>query len=172
MLPPMRGRWIFESTTDGQRDAPLARYRNGYLAGGVWVGSPVSGPVRIPLAISEEGIVAPLTLTHVIVTARIEGTGRDARAIDGVISGILQTEPWVAEMRDVAFQFDQSLCTFGTFESIAMQLRAASDIMADGSNGPGLACNGISVGLGFTASAAQLGSVVDPESPPPEPCAP
>jgi len=51
-------------------------------------------------------------------------------------------------------------------------LRAASDIMADGTNGDATqTCTGISFGMGFDALPVQLGAVApDPPSTIPTPC--
>jgi hypothetical protein len=85
---------------------------------------------------------------------------------------VLDTEELVAAMKAVAGSFDISLCSGPTFDSIAQQIRAASDIMSDGTNGdPNLVCNGISIGLGFDAKPALLGAVAAPVTPPPDPCA-
>lgn len=72
----------------------------------------------------------------------------------------------------MAGSLNPSLCPpSATFESIAQQIRQASDILADGTQDPGVTCNGISIGLGFEAEAATLGVVFDAPVPP-DPCNP
>jgi hypothetical protein len=90
-----------------------------------------------------------------------------------VIAGAIETEQFVNELQKVAGSFDLSLCSGSTFDSIAAQIRQASDIMSDGTNGdPAKTCNAISIGIGFDASAVALGVVAAPTPPPIDPCTP
>lgn len=58
-----------------------------------------------------------------------------------------------------------------TLDSLLAQIRAANDIMLDGSNGdPNKACDGISVGFGFEAVAVQPAGIAAPVPPGPDPC--
>ena len=70
-----------------------------------------------------------------------------------------------------AGSLDVSLCDGTTFDSIANQIRVASDILADGSNASGTTCDGISIGLGFDMVEVQLGAVAPAVAPTPDPCA-
>jgi hypothetical protein len=61
------------------------------------------------------------------------------------------------------------LCDKSPFDAVAGGIRAASDIMKDGTNGdPSQECNGISIGLGFESVAANIGLAL-PATPPPAP---
>jgi hypothetical protein len=51
-----------------------------------------------------------------------------------------------------------------------VQIAQASDILQDGTQDPTLPCDGISIGLGFDAVLDQLGPMVAPKPPPPNPC--
>ncbi len=66
--------------------------------------------------------------------------------------------------------FDPALCSGSTFDSLTDQMRQASDIMADGSQDPNATCNAISIGIGLDMSAAKLGSIAPPVTPPVDPC--
>ena len=83
--------------------------------------------------------------------------------------GLLPTQPFVAYLQKVAGSISTSLCSGSAFQSIAQQIEQAQDIMSDGSNQPGAACDAISIGMGFDATAVQLGSVTT-LAPTPNPC--
>src|SRR5262249_39954589 len=109
-----------------------------------------------------------LTIGNAVMAMTLAGDHKSAT--NGTIAGIIDTESFIEELRKVAGAFDQGLCTGSTFDSLADQLRQASDIMKDGSQNPAVECDGISIGLGFDMAEVQLGPVA-PESPPqPDPC--
>jgi hypothetical protein len=81
-------------------------------------------------------------------------------ATSGVVSGILTPDDAVAWAQNMVGWASTSLCSGSAFQSIAEQILQASDIMLDGTNEPGEACNGISFGIGFDATAVTLGKVV------------
>ncbi len=72
---------------------------------------------------------------------------------------MLDTEKFIDQLKQVAGSFDPSLCSGPTFDSIAQQIRSASDIMVDGTQDPAQTCNAISIGVGFEAKAARIGAV-------------
>ncbi|MCA9643092.1 MAG: hypothetical protein KC492_20480, partial [Myxococcales bacterium] len=118
--------------------------------------------------ISIQGFTLNLVITNAVITANISD---QSNVTGGIIAGVLDTDGLIDELRKVAGAVDPSLCSGSTFDSIATQIRAASDIMKDGTNGPGATCNGISIGLGFDAKPVQLGPVADPSMPGEDPCA-
>ena len=72
----------------------------------------------------------------------------------------------------VAGSISPMLCGGATLDTILSVIRQASDIRADGTNGPGAACDAISIGIGFTAK--QIGpakTLAKPTPPAPDPCA-
>ncbi|APR75612.1 Hypothetical protein A7982_00958 [Minicystis rosea] len=91
----------------------------------------------------------------------------------GIISGVLDTEEFVAAINQLMFAFDPKNCSGNTpiVQEIDTKLRQASDIMADGTQNPAATCTGISIGLGFKAAAVQFGPIGDPLVPPADPCA-
>jgi hypothetical protein len=84
----------------------------------------------------------------------------NASATQGVVSGIVPTQFFIAYLQSIAGSISTSLCNGSAFSSIAQQIEQASDIMQDGTNQPGVPCDAISVGLGFDATAVQLGGAV------------
>lgn len=160
----------YESVVGGNIAQPLVTFPQSYVVNGVWVGAPAaSGALDLVLDGQDFGL--GFRIHHPRVTALVIGTGPNAKATYGVISGVIDTEEYVAMLKQVAGSFDQTLCEGATFESIAQQIRAASDIMNDGSNGdPSKICNGISIGLGFEAMAVKLGPVAGKAPPPVQYC--
>jgi hypothetical protein len=161
-----------ESVNGGNIASPKNAFPASYLVGGVWVASaaPVAGPVV--LRMSTQGLPLVLGIRNVRASMNVSGTGGTATGSTGIISGIIDTEEFIAELKKVAGAMDPTLCEGATFDSIAQQVRAASDLMKDGSNGdPSKVCDAISIGLGFDARAVQLGNVASPVAQPPDPCA-
>lgn len=162
----------YECVNGGSISSPKLAFPSSYLVNGVWVSSATPAPGTVTLRFVAGGFPLVLPITHIRASVAVSGTGATASGTNGVISGILATESLIAELKKAAGQLDATLCDGATFDSIAQQIRAASDIMADGSNGdPSKTCNGISIGLGFEARAVQLGAVAPPEQPKPDPCA-
>lgn len=158
-----------ELLNGGNIDSPKVSFPDSYVAGGTWV-SGSKGDLN--LTVSIQGFNLALKITNAVITANLSGAGASAKATKGIIAGVIPTEQLISELKKVAGGFDPTLCEGQTFESIAQQIRAASDIMADGSNGdPAKLCDGISVGLGFEGLAVQLGGVAPAATAPEDPCA-
>jgi hypothetical protein len=81
----------------------------------------------------------------------------------GVAGGVMPTAGVIAVMQAAAACISSSLCGASAFQSIATQFQQASDILSDGSNAPGSACDAISFGLKFTGSTT-VASVPVPAS--------
>jgi len=156
-------------TNTSDINSSKVKFPTSYVAGGTWVSGSQGD---LDLSVSIQGFSLALKITKAVLTMDITGMGSSAKATKGVIAGVIPTENLINELKKVAGGFDASLCEGATFDSIAQQIRAASDIMSDGTNGdPSKTCNGISVGLGFEAEAMQLGGVAPPADAPPDPCA-
>jgi hypothetical protein len=136
-----------------------------YLNNNTWVSGT---PGTINLAVSVQGTDFNLSITQATITMKLDAAHE--KATDGVIAGIIQVETLISELQKVAGSFSSSLCEGTTFDSIANQLRQASDILSDGSQDPSKTCDGISIGLGFESLPIQLGEVSDPSPPGPDPC--
>ncbi len=160
----------YESVVAGNINAPLVTFPKSYVSSGVWVSG---GGGKFVLALDSSVWPLVLPLSRAVITMRIKGAGKTASAVQGTIAGVMNTEAYVAAWKKIAGSIDTSLCDGPTFDSVAQQLRAASDIMSDGSNGdPSKTCDAISVGIGFDGIAAQISTVAPPVQPTPDPCAP
>ena len=85
---------------------------------------------------------------------------------------MLDTEELIAAFGQSAGALDATLCDSTALASVVQQLRAASDIMKDGTNGdPSKTCDGISVGIGFSAQSVKLTGRAAPAPAAPDPCA-
>ncbi|MEZ4369519.1 MAG: hypothetical protein R3B07_01785 [Polyangiaceae bacterium] len=134
---------------------PWWMYENGYpdgtprceLAGGTFQGRlelSGSGFWELHLPIAGADLVIKVRKTQLL--ADIDATTSQLSNV--MLAGVIRTEELVEAFRQVAGALDLSLCDGSTFDSIAGQLRAASDIRDDGQNGdPTLPCNGISIGM-------------------------
>jgi len=137
----------------------------GTLAANVWT---TGAPQTLNLTVDIQGYALGLTLHHAVVTATLDANHQGATG--GEISGVLGTEELVSAVKQLAGSLDPTLCSGTTLAGIESQIRQASDIMVDGTQNPAMMCNGISMGLGFTAKSIQL-SAIGPASPPPAmPC--
>ncbi len=145
------------------------KFPDSFLAGGTWV-SGSKGDLSLSLSVS--GYSLTLKIIGAVITMDVTGMGTAAKATNGTIAGVINTEELINELAKVAGSFDTSLCSGSTFDSIAQQIRQGSDIMSDGTNGdPTKTCDGISIGLGFDAAGVTLGTVADPAPPKADPCA-
>ncbi len=159
----------FEFLDGGDITKPRVTFPTAYLVSGTWVSGSKGD---LPLTVALQGFELKLLIRNAIIAMDLTGTEATASATNGVIAGVLKTDELIQSLREVAGTLDVSLCEGSTFESIAQQIRAASDIMQDGSNGdPADTCDGISVGLGFSADAVVLGDVAAPVPPGVDPCA-
>ena len=146
-------------------------FPNAYVVNGTWVNGPFgSASNDIVIAISLSGVSLSLTVHKAILT--FDHTSA-AVADNGTIAGVINTEELITGLKAVAGRISTQLCSGSAFDGIAQQIRQASDILSDGTNSAGKPCDGISIGLGFTAAQiAPQTQAVDPGSATsPDPCA-
>lgn len=161
----------FESLTD-PNDVLSAKvqFPSSYLTGNTWV----SGISSTAVQTTGFGAFLPniwgVTLHRAIFVFELDEDHH--RVTRGTLAGILDTEEYITAMKSIAGTFDAGLCEGSTFEGLASQIRAASDILIDGTQDPNQVCNGISFGVGFTLVEAGLAGVAPPVLPPEDPCAP
>jgi hypothetical protein len=141
-------------------------FPSSYVNNGTWV-SGTKGDIG--LAVNVQGFELVLNIVNAVVTMDLDSSLSGAS--NGVIAGVIEVEPLIEELRKIAGSFDESLCGGTTFDSIADQIRQASDIMKNGSQDASGTCDAISIGLGFDAVASNLGMVGDPAEPGEDPCA-
>lgn len=113
-------------------------------------------------------------LTVALRSARIIMTiaPDDSAVTEGTISGVVDTEELVTAFRESAKRLSPDLCAGTTIDGISDAIRQASDIMRDGTQDPAQTCNGISVGVGFTAKRVVVGPVAPAPPAEPDPCQP
>jgi hypothetical protein len=121
------------------------QFPNAYVVNGTWVsGTPAD--VSFPLLFS--GTTFFLTVHQAVIT--FDHT-KSTHAANGIISGVLHT----AELLNVITTFagEAGICSPSTLAPILAEIKQAQDILSDGSNPPGVPCDAISIGIGFTADA-------------------
>ncbi|NUP09483.1 MAG: hypothetical protein HOW73_25805 [Polyangiaceae bacterium] len=114
-------------------------------------------PVDVDVVLSVGGYNLALTVHQAVVTMVLDDD--HLGATQGMISGVLDTEEFIATIHDLLGAVDPSLCEGAASQGIENQIRQASDILADGTQAPNVTCSGISVGIGFTAESVSLGGV-------------
>ena len=144
------------------------QFTSSYIAGGTWVSGSKS---TVSLSLSLQGFALSLNIREAVISADMaSGSPAPTAASNGVIAGILETDELIASLAKVAGSISTSLCSGPTFDSVAQQIKAASDIMKDGTQDAAQNCNGISVGLGFDMKAVKVGPVLDQAPPGTDPC--
>jgi hypothetical protein len=156
--------WWLDPTSFSTIGEPLWVDDNAYVADHVLVASLPSGIKlvwgvtfgRFELSLSEALLYARLDLNWAGLTA-------------GQLSA---TWPAVVAVDEMSRYLDGlGLCPDDPrHEMFVGQITKKVDSRVDFAAEPDLACNAISVGVGFTAQVAKLGKVAAPHPPPPEPC--
>jgi len=132
-------------------------FHDAYVSGGTWVNGSGSSDVRLSLTLA--GSTLSITVHHAIITFNHTAPGH---AANGVVAGVIGTQELVASVGQVAGSLNSSLCDPVTAASLAKTLEGASDILSDGTQDPAKTCDGISIGLGFTAEQIAPPSKVAP----------
>jgi len=145
-----------------------------YVNNGVYV-SGMPGDIDLLTMVHAQGqellLFLPSKIHRTVITAELApGSPTPTEATHGILSGVVDTEEYIDEVHAMAGLISTSLCSGPTWDSVASQMRAASDIMNDGTQDPNQICNGISIGLGFDALPVQVGPVQDKQPVPPDPC--
>lgn len=138
-----------------------------YVVGNTWV-APIKGDIAVRLDFGQFALKLPIH--NPIITMELDAAHQSAK--NGVIAGVIPTDPFLAMIKQVAGTFDPVLCGGPTIDSVLSQMAQASDILLDGTQDPSKTCDGISIGLGFEAHAVKFGPVAPPAPPPPNPCLP
>jgi len=140
----------------------LVKLPSAYQAGGTFVGGT---DVDVTFTFDLGGQLLPIAIRSAILTFSPGGPGA---VTDGTLAGVISTQDFIAQLRQVAGDISTSLCWGSAFDSIATQVQQTSDIVYDGgaiSNAPGRACNAISIGIGFSAIEIAAPSVIAPGAP-------
>jgi len=144
-------------------------FSDSYIVNGTFVSGDLStGGVQVSISLVFQGVPLTLSVNHAVITFD-HTTANDAA--NGTIAGVIDTAELITGLKAVAGRISQSLCG-SAFDGIAQQITQASDIMKDGTNAPGQACTGISVGLGFVGKKVANPTKIanDDAAVPPDPC--
>jgi len=140
-----------------------APFAGAWITGGIVVGGPSAKEAQLMLGVlsGNGSTTAELSfpMTHIQMVAPLSADGSSVQ--NGVLSGILPTSEAVlavdAFARAIAPGIDPD-----SLQSFEQQVIQASDIMVDGTQDASKTCDGISVGLGFTATASPPPRVLQP----------
>jgi len=127
---------------------PRVRYTDSFVTGGMFVtGTPMDEAIEVPISFGANWLspswLAVLRIHHATITF-VRSKDAPTRITNGIIAGVLDP----TEL-DAAFGFglggSSGCATFtDTYSSYA-------DVLRDGTNAKGVPCEGISIGLAFTA---------------------
>jgi hypothetical protein len=158
---------LSSSLNDGATIASGSKFSfpTSYVTADTWV-SGSKGNVELDLLFGST--VIPLTITNAVISLQL--SPGHTTGTTGTIAGILNTAQFAAQVASFFGASDPSLCSGPTLASLTSAITQASDIMQDGTQDPTKTCDGISIGLGFDAAVVQLGAVVAPPAPQPNPC--
>jgi len=148
---------LFDSV-NSQSDAKSAKvqFPSGYVSNGVWVNGG-TGDVALALVL-QQGTVN-LTIRKATITFEHSSP---ADAANGTIAGVIDTEEFIHGLDPVI----AGLNYCSVFATVVDQIRAASDMLSDGTNTAGQNCNAISIGVGFTAKQIGQPTRVAAKAPP------
>ena len=128
------------SLVGGDYSAPIVAL-SGYMAGRTWVGTANDGAALLDLHLGENmmaGPNQPVPLKHVRIVMHVDAGNGTA---SGVLAGIVAPADLDAWGQQLAGAVSSSLCTGSAFQSIAQQLDESADILLDGTNRAGVACD-------------------------------
>jgi hypothetical protein len=162
---------LASSVVDGKTIAggSLIEDDGAYVTGTTFVSAPPKDmPIALPLRL-DSGIAIPLLIHHAVVTVSVSASDPSTLS-NGTIAGTLDTNELIATLAAAGHKYSVSLCG-SAFDGVAEQIQGMQDILLDGTNHAGAACNALSIGIGFNAQRiANPTTVVDDPPPPPDPC--
>jgi hypothetical protein len=140
-------------------------FPDAYVVSGTWVTGP-PGDFTVPfLSIGDETFF--VTVHHAVVTFQ---HATATHAAGGIISGVLNTQDFLSVFKVAAARFTSYACETYALASLLEQIEDSQDIRSDGTNPPGVACDAISIGLGFTADEIGPPTTLFHACPPSDPC--
>lgn len=156
------------ANTDPVANAVI-KFSSAYQNNGTFVNGT---PAPLTLSLSIGGQQLALEIDSAVITFQPNGPGS---VTNGIIAGVLDSQKLIDAVKNIAGNISTSLCMGSAFDSIAMQLQQASDIVLNGStvsNESGVACNAISIGLGFESTEiAKPSTIAAATAPTPSKCA-
>ncbi len=146
-----------------------------YLADDTWVSGRIDElTIELPWVIPGEQPgawdTAPVVLPMRNAVITLDLNAAHTAAMDGTVAGTLATADFVQSMRAAYTKANPTAYCDSGFNSIADQIRRASDMRLDGEQDPATTCDGISIGFRIRASRVKLGSIQLAPAEPPDPC--
>jgi hypothetical protein len=124
-------------------------FTDSFIVNGTWVNGTGSD---VTMSLTFSGVALDITVHRATIVFDHHGAAAD----NGTIAGVINTQELITGLRKVAGNISDSLCQGSAFDSIAQQIAQASDILTDGSNPAGSDCDGISIGIGFSAKEIKI----------------
>jgi len=156
------------TTTDPVASAKV-HFNSAYVTNGTFVNG---SPSDVELTLDISGQILSITAHAAILTFQQQAPGK---VTNGTIAGVLDPMELVTAVHGVAGHLTTSLCSAASFQSIQNVIMQSADIVFQNgkiTNSANVACNAISIGIGFDAVEIAPPSSVAPPSPPaPDPCA-
>lgn len=148
------------------RANPIVPIQGAYINNGTFVNG--AGGATVELSLFIQGVQLSLVINRAAITFEHQPPND---ITNGTISGVINTEALVTGIEKVAGRISTQLCGGSTLDTIKQTIRQASDIRDDGTNATGIACNAISIGLGFTGKRiGEPKTVATDAVPPKDPC--
>lgn len=154
-----------ELLNGGDVENPKIKFTSAYVVDNLFVSG---APQNITLNLAFGAVAVNIEIQKALLTMKLAGDRKGAT--EGMIGGIVETEPLIEQIKKVARNFGFCDDSDPTLNTVIDAIRSASDIMADGSQDPNATCNGISIGLGFEMKPVKVGEVVPAGEPPPDEC--
>jgi len=165
VAPQWRGSDVFpiDTVSLDANGAPLVAFAQSYVDEGTLVTSPPSGLGALSIG-SAGGVSFTLPVTHVQIAMPVapDATG----ATSGTLAAILPADAFAAFAVGIAGRLSSSFCSAASLAAITTMIEQASDILVDGTQDPTKPCDGISMGLGFSATRVELGAPTTVPAPP------
>jgi hypothetical protein len=146
----------------------LVHFTNVYVVAGTLVATGASQPMLLPLVVNWEifNTSTPVSLPLIIHDPTLTFVHATPNAAShGIIAGLLDMQALITALQTIAAYADQDLCP-QTYVGFIPQIQQAQDILTDATNKPGLLCDAISIGLGFTASLVANPTLLGTDPPP------
>jgi hypothetical protein len=153
-------RELLDDPTKPPAQGAHVKFANAYQVKGTFVSG---DPTTLQLHLSFGGQNLDISVSHAILTFDEMGKGG---VTNGTIAGAIDTQSLLNAVQLVAGRIQKSFCSGSAFASIASEIQQASDIVieADGTtvdNKSGVACNAISIGIGFDSTEIAVPAVAD-----------
>lgn len=145
-------------------DTPKVTFPLAALQSDVWV-SGVADSLDLTLFV----LGFPLKLTLHKARLSLDVAADHTSGTNGQVGGVLDAQEFIAAVKDVVAP-NLGGCNSASWQAVEGQLKLAADIMVDGTQDPNATCNGISIGMGFTAAKVEIGTIAAPVAPVDDPC--